>query len=204
MCATFLDTVSEELFQEYFEVPWAGEWPRTVQFPGYEVRVVANSKEGERKSRLMRWGLIPTWAKEPKQIRSTFNARADSIREKPSFRTAFERRRCLLVGSAYYEWTGEKGSKLPVRFETDQPLAFAGIWEIWGQGEERIVSCSMVTTEPNSVASEYHDRMPVLLAPADWSVWLDKLSPASDLLALLAPQEIPGLRSTVTTKEELV
>lgn len=124
----------------------------------------------------LRWGLIPAWAKDAKMGVKLINARAETVAEKPAFRSAFKRRRCLVIADGFYEWQRQQGKKQPFyfRLKDGQPFGFAGLWEIWHspQGEE-ITSCTIVTTTANELLEPIHDRMPVILAPEDYDLWLD-------------------------------
>lgn len=138
---------------------------------------VARDAAGGRELVAMRWGLIPAWWKKPlKELPSTFNARAETVAEKPMFRAAFKSRRCIIPASGYYEWTGKSGEKIPHYFTapTGRPLAFAGLWDAWRDPEtgETIQSATIIVGAANRWASRYHDRMPILLAPADFGAWL--------------------------------
>jgi len=166
------------------------------------VPVVHNTKEGERVGSLMRWGLVPHWAREPSIGNKLNNARSDGLFDKPSFRQAARRRRCLLPASGFYEWqaaatpTSAKTPKQPWYFSSADalPLAMAGIFEAWRPNDqtEWLVTCCIVTTEANELLAPVHDRMPVLLAREDWARWLDReqQDPAAlqDLLKPSPPQ----------------
>jgi len=137
-----------------------------------------------------RWGLIPSWAKDTSVGNRMINARAEGITEKPAYRRAVARRRCLIPADAFYEWqrrTGRDGKpagKLPfaVRRRDGQPMALAGIWEVWRDPEDTeaapVRSCAIVTTSANHLMAPIHDRMPAILEPTDWDAWLD---PATDM-----------------------
>ena len=126
----------------------------------------------------MRWGLIPSWAKDISIGSKMFNARAETIQEKPSFRTAFARRRCLIPADGFYEWQKqEKGPSKPFRFQLkgEQPFAFAGLWELWRSPEgDELKSCTIITTEANSLVAQVHPRMPVILDTNTCWQWLEK------------------------------
>lgn len=139
---------------------------------------VVRLRGGERELVEMRWGLIPSWAKEAKFGFSTFNARADTVATKPAFRSAYKARRCLVPADGYYEWLRVGKSKLPYLYEVDggKVFAFAGLWEIWrpiNHPEEEVTETfTVVTTEANELARQVHDRMPAILDPADYDAWL--------------------------------
>ena len=148
--------------------------------------------EGKRELALFHWGLFPSWATDKKIARSTVNARGETVATKPAFRAAFKKRRCLVIADGYYEWKAEGKVKIPYLNEIDggKPFAFAGLWETW-YGEDKngppLESCTLVTTDANSLASELHDRMPVLLQPKDYDRWLDpNLQDTDEIAALIA------------------
>lgn len=131
----------------------------------------------------MRWGLIPSWTKDPKKSPLLNNARAETVGEKPSFRSAFQGRRCIIPASDFFEWKTEGKAKLPYLFRRpdDKPMAFAGLWEAWNE----ILTCAVITTDANDVMAPIHHRMPVILGENDYSQWLDP--GATDYDKLLAP-----------------
>lgn len=127
---------------------------------------------------LLRWGLVPFWAEDPKIGSSLINARAETVTEKPSFRTAFKSRRCLVPVSGFYEWKKEADHKQPyyIRAAAEEPLLFAGLWESWrpkGTTEAPLETYTILTTTPNELMTQLHDRMPVIIAPEDQARWLE-------------------------------
>jgi putative SOS response-associated peptidase YedK len=196
------------------------------QLPLFEARyniaptqdvLVVREADGMREASMMRWGLIPSWSKEPGGGPPMINARAETLAEKPAFRTAFRRRRCIIPADGFYEWKqspgGAKGKKQPyyIRRPDGEPFGFAGLWEGWsgpppkssldggapsparllatspgGRGDV-VESCTIVTTAANRALAELHDRMPVILAPNDYALWLDsKVGEPEKLQYLLA------------------
>ena len=134
----------------------------------------------------LQWGLVPGWAKDPKIGYRMINARAETVAEKPSFRKAFARQRCLVLADGFYEWKREGKSKQPyyIHFRDNRPFAFAGLWERWDKGNEApLESCALITTGPNELMKPIHDRMPVILDPQHYPLWLD--SDEHDRAALL-------------------
>lgn len=124
----------------------------------------------------MKWGLVPFWAKDDKIGYKMINARAEGIDEKPSFKYAFKRRRCLILTNGFYEWKKqEDGNKQPYRFviKDNKPFAFAGLWETWKKGEQPLHSCTIITTTPNEITEDVHDRMPVILHQDSYDLWLN-------------------------------
>jgi putative SOS response-associated peptidase YedK len=138
----------------------------------------------------MRWGLIPFWASDTKLAASMINARAETLAEKPAFRAAFQRRRCLIPANGFYEWqTGTGKTKQPfhIHQRDHQILAFAGLWERWDKGGQPVESCTIITTSANDLMQPLHDRMPVILPSSQWAAWLDTQVPASAVSNFLVP-----------------
>ena len=166
--------------------------PRYNIAPSQEIAAVRLGEDGARHFVWLRWGLIPSWAKEARIGYRMINARAETVAEKPAFRAAFGRRRCLVLADGFYEWQKrEKGAKQPYRITLADggPFGFAGLWESWRDPEsgERVESATIVVTEANELLRPIHDRMPVILAPADIDAWLDAERPREAAQALLRP-----------------
>lgn len=156
------------------------------------VAVVHDPGIGGRSARMMKWGLIPSWAKDAKMLGATFNARAETVAEKPSFRGAWRAgRRCLIVVDGFYEWRKTDKSPFTIQRADGKLMALAGLWETWrgpGGASETIVSCTALTTTANEAMSAVHDRMPVILGPEDWPLWLGEASADMNaILGLLRP-----------------
>jgi len=152
---------------------------------------------------LMKWGLIPFWANDSKIGEHMFNARAESVVEKPAFRKAFNTQRCLIPANGFYEWKPQAGKKIPYYFEIkDRPLfAFAGLYDIWTDpvsGKETY-SYTIVTSAPNETVKPIHDRMPVILEQKNESIWLDKSTPTNTLVSLLQPSSESLIASLLTS-----
>jgi len=161
--------------------------PNSNISPGQNVPVVLNPITREVK--MFRWGLVPGWAKDPKIGYRMFNARAETLTEKPSFRKLLPRRRCLILADGFYEWKEIDGKKYPFYFTLidQKPFTFAGLWDTWQKPEgEVLYSCTLITTEPNELLSQYHNRMPVILDKDQRWQWLEDTS-MDDLNALLKP-----------------
>jgi putative SOS response-associated peptidase YedK len=160
--------------------------------PALAVRTAVDS--GRREPVMLRWGLIPSWSKDPAIGNRMINARAETVAEKPSFRRAFRSRRCLIPADGYYEWQKTGGAKQPYFFHRpgDLPFAFAGLWEAWtdkaAAGGEPIESFTIITTEPNDMAAAIHNRMPAILEESAYDLWLDtEVQDADRLYSLLKP-----------------
>lgn len=155
--------------------------------PTQSLPIVRLADGGRRELVTARWGLVPFWAKDTTIGARAFNARAETLAERPMFREAYRRRRCLVPADGFYEWQKTDGAKQPflIRVRGGGPFAFAGLWERWGKDAETITSFTIVTTRANAFMAELHDRMPVILDPPHWSRWLDPAS--GDAAALLRP-----------------
>jgi len=148
--------------------------------------------DAERELAYLNWGLIPSWSKDPKMAARMINARAETVATKPSFRSAFKSRRCLIPADGFYEWKQtEKKTKQPyfIGLKNEKPFAFAGLWEHWESSDgSAIDSCTIITTEANDLLRNLHDRMPVILHEQDYDRWLDpKRNNRDELQSLLVP-----------------
>lgn len=169
--------------------------------PTQRALVVTGPAEGHAEAGLFRWGLIPSWAKDPSIGARMINARREGLAEKPAFRAAVKKRRCLVPASGYFEWQGEKGSKQPyfIRPPDGSLLLFAGLWEVWRDAEgEPVRTYTIITGEPGKVGGDIHDRQPVILAPDAWEDWL--FAPADVALPLLEAAREPDLVYYPVTK----
>ena len=189
MCGRFVLTATPEVIQQQFDLDTS---PKGVQAryniaPTQPVGVITNDNPGEMD--YFNWGLIPSWSKDPSIGSRMINARGETVHEKPSFRSAFKRRRCLIPANGFYEWSGKPKQKKPyfVHLSDQELFAFAGLWEVWhGPEGEIIKSCTIITTEPNELVKPLHNRMAVILEKGDYDLWLspDEL-PAEALRPLI-------------------
>lgn len=189
MCGRYSLGQSAAALAEAFQLDEIPDWtPRYNIAPTQAVPTIAVSSSGKQ-FRLLRWGLIPSWAKDLDIGSKLINARAETIAEKPSFRSAFKQRRCLVLADGFYEWQRQQSKKQPYYFQRSdrQPFAFAGLWEHWQGDGHSIDSCTIITTQANDVLSPVHDRMPVMLSPAEYDHWLNPTATPDDLQALLRP-----------------
>ena len=191
MCGRYtLKTPVEELAEEFgFEASSVELPPNYNVAPTQEVAAILE-EGGKRRLELLRWGLIPSWADDPSIGSRMINARSETAPEKPSFRRAFRERRCLIPADGFYEWQRTNGAKQPyyIRMKEGRPFAFAGLWESWkDNGGPEIRSCTILTTKPNALAAEIHDRMPVILPAGSYDAWLDPETGRDELYGLLAP-----------------
>lgn len=190
MCGRFSLIESVHELQQQFEFELSADLqPRFNIAPSQEVfSIISDGKK--RRGGTLRWGLVPHWAKEAKIGYKMINARAEGIDEKPSFKEPFRKKRCLIIADGFYEWKKVDDRKQPYRFimKDRKPFAFAGLWETWKKGDAPLHTCTIITTTPNAVTEDVHDRMPVILKREDYDRWLDPSNQAVDKLkSLLVP-----------------
>ncbi|MDX2232670.1 MAG: SOS response-associated peptidase [Leptolyngbyaceae cyanobacterium bins.349] len=202
MCGRYTQTQSASAIAQAFglsDVPTLP--PRYNIAPTQLVGTVLHTQQQpDREFRVLRWGLVPSWAKDPAIGNRLINARAETVAEKPSFRSALRYRRCLVVADGFYEWQRDGRKKQPYYFqlEAHRPFGFAGLWEHWESQTtgEILETCTILTTAANEVLSPIHDRMPVILPPEDYDRWLDPELNRSDLLLpLLRPYPAAAMQA---------
>lgn len=196
MCGRFTLAVPPELLAAHFELSSVPELaPRYNIAPTQPVAAIRLTRSGARRLELLHWGLIPHWARDPGIGAKLINARAETVAEKPSFRSAFRRRRCLIPASGFYEWRrlGKDRQPYLIAREDGAPLCFAGLWERWNPGktaETQVDSCTIVTVAAPADLHAIHDRMPAVLSREAQASWLDRdEEDAGRLASLLAPTE---------------
>lgn len=192
MCSRYSLTSPPEAVRATFAYKTDADFPPRYNIaPSQPVAIVRLDLKGERELALVRWGLIPSWVKDPREFAALINARGETVADKPSFRGAMRHRRCLVPADGFYEWTGEAGRKQPhlIRRKDGGPMAFAGLWEHWlGADGSEIDTMAIITTSANRMMRPIHDRMPVILAPEQFGMWLDvKGVPAKDAAMFLQP-----------------
>ncbi len=175
MCGRFTLTANPTVIQDVFGLMTVPEGlePRYNVAPTQPVAVITN--EDAAALTFHRWGLVPSWAKDITIGNKLINARAETAHEKPSFRSAFKRRRCLIPTSGFYEWKKTGGAKAPhfIHLQDQPAFAFAGLWEVWHSPEgDQLRTCTILTTSANELMAPLHDRMPVILDPSDYALWL--------------------------------
>lgn len=157
--------------------------------PGDDVVAVTTDREGEPRGDLLRWGLVPSWADRPDTGLKMINARVETVRERPAYRRAFERYRCLIPADGFYEWRrASSGAKQPFHITRDdgELFAFAGVWSIWYAPDgSKLRTCTILTTAANKVIADLHDRMPIILSPGREAAWLDTGTPRDELTEIL-------------------
>lgn len=191
MCGRFTLTTDLSNLEERFSFHAANVsyTPHYNIAPRQQVLTVLGGEE--RRAGFFRWGLIPSWAKDVSIGNRLINARAETVAEKPSFRRALQKRRCLVLADGFYEWKkdGKKKTPMYIKLKSHEPFGFAGLWERWKSSQnETIHSCTIITTTPNSLMESIHNRMPVILPRDAEAVWLDcSLEDSALLLSLLVP-----------------
>ena len=191
MCGRFTVVSPADVLANYFGVAQiATSSPRFNIAPTQDVLAIRAAKNEGPEPVKLRWGLIPSWAKDIQIGSKMINARCETLSEKPAFRNAYKRRRCLIAANGFYEWVKDGKQKQPFLFRMDDfsPFAMAGLWERW-QGPDKVVeSCTIITTHANELLGQYHDRMPVILAPSQWNLWFNVDTPARELQTIMVPR----------------
>jgi putative SOS response-associated peptidase YedK len=190
VCGRFFLSSSSAEIARAFELRAAPDLPPRYNIaPGQEIALVRRGRP-ERELALLRWGLVPSWARDPKLGARLLNARSESAAERPAFREALRRRRALVPANGFFEWQKARRSSRPfaVRVRAGSLFAMAALWERWrGRGGESLETCAILTTEANERVRPIHDRMPVILAPEHYAAWLDPDATEPEIRALLRP-----------------
>jgi len=195
MCGRMAITLPHDAMAQLFAAEPANDLPEVPNHnvcPTVQVATVM-VEAGRRRLVPMRWGFLPHWYKAPSDGPLLINARAETIAEKPAFKTAARERRCLIPATGFFEWTrDEGGNRLPwyITRADGAPLAFAGVWQVWERGEARLVTCAIVTTGANVPMSAIHHRMPVVLEPEGWPLWLGEAGHGAAALMRAAGDEV--------------
>lgn len=213
MCGRFTLRANLNRILAEFEAEARPEYQPVARYnvaPTQMVAVVRQSDDGRRELVPLKWGLIPSWAKDEKIAYSTINARAETVAEKPAFRSAFKRRRCLIVADGYYEWqivggTEKKPIKQPflMQLPDARPFGMAGLWERWRNDDDAIESCTIIVTAADARLAKIHDRMPVVVQRPDYAAWLDPQFQGVDALKAML-RHGPGEELTMTPVSTVV
>ena len=176
MCGRYAVTSAPEAIRALFGYPEQPNFPPRYNIAPTQPIAIVRVIDGKRQFALVRWGLLPPWVKDPKNFSLLINARGESLTDKPAFSAAVKRRRCLVPADGFYEWKAGRAGKQPyfVRANCDGPIAFAGLWETWiGPNGEELETAAIVTTRANRALGEIHERMPVIVPPGAFNLWLD-------------------------------
>ena len=208
MCGRFTLKADIETIAKVFHVKpalaVAEITPRYNIAPTQEVISILSNGASHLES--LRWGLIPSWAKDEAIGNKMINARAETLAEKPSFKRLLRSKRCLVVADGFYEWRKEADSKaktpMYITLKSDQPFAFAGLWDLWKSSDgQQIRSCTIITTQPNVLMQSIHDRMPVILSPDASEQWLDtSVQDEHELSSLLVPYPAEEMTARVVSR----
>src|SRR6266849_4679541 len=203
MCGRYSIAVPTQELAERFqaELPPQPVDPHYNAAPTQNLPILLN--QGERQIQMLRWGLIPSWAKDDSTGYKMINARAETIGEKPAYRTALRKRRCLVLADGFYEWKKTSNGKTPMRFtlKSGEPFAFAGLWETWKNPEDEWVrTFTIITGEPNDIVKPVHDRMPMMLLPEDEKSWLDDEAGETIWRDLLRPYPADLMKAYTVSK----
>jgi putative SOS response-associated peptidase YedK len=176
MCGRYMVLSSPEAIRRLFGYPEQPNFPPRYNVAPTQPIAIVRRGDGQRQFALVRWGLIPPWVKDPRKFSLLVNARAESVNQKPAFRNAMRRRRCLVPADGFYDWADQGGRKRPycVRPRGRAPIAFAGLWETWmGPNGEEMETATIITTPANRELARLHGRMPVIVPPDAFDLWLD-------------------------------
>ena len=199
MCGRFAQRTPAKTLAREFQVNEIPDIePRYNIAPTQDILSIRQTDEG-REEAMLKWGLVPSWAKDVSIGAKLINARSETVTEKPSFREAFKKRRCIIPADGFYEWQRTGGRKQPYFFlmRDEHPFGFAGLWEKWRDADgQTLETCTILTTEANEVLRPVHDRMPVILHSNDYAIWLDgdpqKLDLIKELLRPYPGEEMIG------------
>jgi putative SOS response-associated peptidase YedK len=192
MCGRYTITSAPEAIRALFRYPEQPQFPARYNIAPTQPIPIIRLIDGQRHFALMRWGLMPSWVKDPANFALLINARGESVCDKPAFKNAMKYRRCLIPADGFYEWQAKgSGAKQPfyIHARSGEPLAFAGLWETWtGPNGEEVETAAIVTTRANGTLAPLHDRMPVIVPPEAFDLWLDCTNvDARTAEALIAP-----------------
>ncbi|HET9717291.1 MAG TPA: SOS response-associated peptidase [Pseudolabrys sp.] len=205
MCGRYAVTSAPEAIRALFGYPEQPNFPPRYNIAPTQPIAVVRLHEGRRQFALLRWGFLPSWVKDPKNFTLLINARGESVIDKPAFKAAMRRRRCLVPADGFYEWKALGTRKQPyfVRARSGSPLAFAGLWETWtGPNGEELETAAIVTTRASGTIAHIHDRMPVIVPPEAFDLWLDCANvDAETAAALIAPAAETDLEAYEVSSE---
>ncbi len=188
MCGRFQLTASPEDIAEHFQLLRLPKYQPSYNItPARKILCIVELEDKSLKAVNLFWGLVPSWSKDTKNSHHLINARAETVREKPSFRVAFQKRRCLIVAQGFYEWqkleTGKQA--FHIHRKDNQLLAFAGLWEHWQQEQQTLYSCSIITMEAAELMRPIHERMPAIISQSHYHQWIDKANDEKEAYNLI-------------------
>ena len=193
MCGRLFQSLTKQQILTFYTLPHAIQRldpePRYNGAPTQEFVLCRLDEYGERTLALLRWGLVPSWTKDARIGARLINARAETVRDKPAFRSAFRARRCLIPANGWFEWKRTGGGKQPyfLALEDGSPASFAALWERWSRDGHHLETFTIITTKASPALSEIHDRQPAVVDPDDFTDWLDPGTPAETLQEIIGP-----------------
>ncbi len=193
MCGRLSQNLTWQQIYTLYTLPATTQWidpqPRYNGAPTQEFVLCRLDESGTRCMAALRWGLVPFWAKDAKIGARLINARAETVHQKPAFRSAFRSRRCLIPANGWFEWRRTGGSKQPffLALENGSPVSFAALWEQWARDDQRLETFTIVTTDASPALADIHDRQPAIVDPDDFTDWLDPKTPAETLQEIIGP-----------------
>lgn len=199
MCGRYNLIATSELIVEHFKLKRLPHYRPDYNIPpGQKILAIVQLEDGGNKGVNLHWGLIPSWSKDPKIANRMINARAETLSDKPSFRAAYSKRRCLIPATGFYEWQQTESAKQPfhVHYPDNRLFAFAGLWEHWENDKETIYSCSIITCPALAPIADIHERMPVIITADDYAAWLDRDNTTPEIK--LFDQAIPYRHMLIT------
>ena len=199
MCGRFNLIATKTQIMEHFCLQRLADYQPDYNIaPGQKIITVVRLEDSSNKAVNLHWGLIPSWSKDRKIASHLINARAETLTEKPSFRKAYQQRRCLIPATGFFEWQSTETGKHP--YHIHQPayalFAFAGLWEHWEHQQETVYSCTIITTAASDKIAPIHDRMPVIIHPDFYDRWLDKTNTAVEMADFLAADGYKAMQLT--------
>jgi len=199
MCGRFNLTATPETIAEHFHLQRLPRFQPSYNItPAQKILSIVELEDKSLKAVNLFWGLVPSWAKDTKNSHHLINARTETVREKPSFRAAFHRRRALIISTGFYEWAKLDAGKqaFHIHRQDNHLFAFAGLWEHWQQEQETLYSCAIITTSATDFMQPIHERMPVIITPENYTHWLDKTVDEDEAFALLDNQAYTEMTAT--------
>ena len=199
MCGRYNLIATEQEIMAHFSLHSLIDYqPEYNICPAQKIIAVVKLDDESNKAIYLKWGLIPSWSKDRKISRHTFNAKAETVAEKPSFKNAYHQRRCLIPATGFFEWQTTEAGKKPYHIHLPEfaLFAFAGLWEHWEHDKESVYSCTIITTVAKAKVASIHERMPVIINPDAYGRWLDKTNTEVDMLDFIAGDACSRMKIT--------
>lgn len=199
MCGRYNLIATAQQIRDHFSLPsLPAHNPDYNIPPGQNILAVVQTEDGSGRAVNLHWGLIPSWSKDRAISKHLINARAETLAEKPSFKQAYQHRRCLIPATGFFEWQSTQSGKQPyhIHQHVNALFAFAGLWEHWERDQETVYSCTIITTAANDKIAPIHNRMPVIIAAEDYGRWLDRKTKRIEMVDFLAADAYAAMQVT--------